>query len=376
MEKEKKADTGKRVSKAKPKVVLPVNLIAVGETADDDVRVYIKQDVYKELGKLSQADEASEKGSVLIGATKQYKGNTHVMISGFIDAKKADPAASVFTKQTWDCADAERSSSCKDKSVVGWQHTNRDSGAMLADYAASVYEKFFGVAHQVAYVTDPVRGERAFFQWKEGKPAKLEGYYIYDDAGVPLRIEQEQKKPEKKTQFRKLAAVAICLLLASTIGLAIALISQSGSRNDYLAMNENSKGLLENRMNEQQTEIDAQKDKIVELQGMLQNEDSGEAQELKKQLEEQQALLGDKESELDEMKTLLDSISRKVDGKVVYFKKYVVEKGDTLARICRKNDIKYLSNRRVILAVNGIKNENLINVAQTILLPAVVELAE
>lgn len=375
MEMEKKAETRKRVSKAKVK--LPVNLIAVGETADGDVRVYIKQDVYKETGKLPQEDRIKEKASVLVGATAEEAGRTHVMISGFIDVKKTNAADSVkFTKETLDHVEEERKKIFPKRSIVGWQNALFNQGAVLSDYAQSVHEKFFSLPNQVAYVTDPVRGERALYQWKDGKLSKLEGYYIYDDAGVPLSIIQEKKEPEKKTQFKKFAVAAVCLLLASTIGLAIALLSLSGSRNEYLAMNEEAKVLLEERITQQQAEIDAQKNTIDELQGTLVNNGDTEEVELKKQLEEQQTLLDGKESELGEMKTLLDSISKKVDGKVVYFKKYVVGKGDTLARICRGNDIKYLSNRKVILAVNGIKNENLINVGQTILLPAVVMIEE
>ena len=46
---------------------LPVNFIAFGEIEQDDVKVYIKQDVYKALEKYALADVKHERGTILLG---------------------------------------------------------------------------------------------------------------------------------------------------------------------------------------------------------------------------------------------------------------------------------------------------------------------
>ena len=53
-------------------VQLPLNFLRFGEIENDDVKVYIKQDVYKSLEKLSSSDTTKELGSILIGDLRAY----------------------------------------------------------------------------------------------------------------------------------------------------------------------------------------------------------------------------------------------------------------------------------------------------------------
>ena len=53
----------------------------------------------------------------------------------------------------------------------------------------------------------------------------------------------------------------------------------------------------------------------------------------------------------------------------VYFTAYKVEAGDSLSAICRKNNLDYTSNYRIILSMNGIEDANQIYVGQIIILP-------
>ena len=53
----------------------------------------------------------------------------------------------------------------------------------------------------------------------------------------------------------------------------------------------------------------------------------------------------------------------------VYFTAYKVEAGDNLSAICKKYNLDYESNYRIILSMNGIEDANQIYVGQTILLP-------
>lgn len=376
MEKEINADVKKRGSKVKPAgSALPVNLFEVGKAADGDICVYIKQDVYNGAGKSPQPD-AKESVSILTGVTVSKAGKTHVIISGAIDLKSAEQTGPDTFTDALNRVEEERKKSRPDMSVVGYRNTRPDGGAAMSGRDASVYEKYFGNAHQVAYIADPVRKERAFFWRREGKTEKLGGYYVYDDAGVPISIERQQDKPEKKARFKKLTAAAVLLLLASTIALAIAVISLTGNQGRYASDSGEAQSLLEVRIEQQQAEIELQKGKIQELEDAISASGAEESELLEQKLAEQQTQLTQREQEMAQMKELLDGIGRKTDGKVVYFKKYVVRKGDALSSICRRNDIKYTSNRRLILAINGIKNENLIRVGQTILLPAVVVLEE
>ena len=63
-----------------PSVQLPMNFLNFGEIENDDVKVYIKQDVYKALEKLAASDTTKELGSIILGEYCQEHGKTHVII--------------------------------------------------------------------------------------------------------------------------------------------------------------------------------------------------------------------------------------------------------------------------------------------------------
>jgi len=80
---------------AAAQVQLPVNFLALGEIEPDDVKVYIKQDVYRALERFAVSDTSKELGSILLGGYAVEHGKTHVVISRFIEAKYTDASASV-----------------------------------------------------------------------------------------------------------------------------------------------------------------------------------------------------------------------------------------------------------------------------------------
>ena len=176
-------------------VQLPVNFITVGEIENDDVKVYIKQDVYKRIEKLAASDTSKELGSILFGEYCEELNKTHVVISEFVEAKYTDASASTltFTHETWDYVHSEHDSHYAQLKMLGWQHTHPNYGVFLSNYDMFIQENFFNMPFQIAYVIDPIQNIRGFFQWKAGKVEKLRGFYIYDDVGKPVKIEQRRR---------------------------------------------------------------------------------------------------------------------------------------------------------------------------------------
>ena len=56
-------------------VQLPINYMGVGEIDNDDIKVYIRQDVYKALEKYSQADIEHERGTIILGEYCEEMGD-------------------------------------------------------------------------------------------------------------------------------------------------------------------------------------------------------------------------------------------------------------------------------------------------------------
>lgn len=318
-------------------VQLPLNFLSFGEIENDDVKVYIKQDVYKALEKLAASDTSKELGSIILGQYAEELGKTHVIISDYIEAKYTDASASTltFTHETWEYVHKQHEKLYSDKKIIGWQHTHPNYGIFLSNYDMFIQENFFNMPFQVAYVIDPVQNLRGFFQWKNGKIEKLKGYYIYDDIGKPIKI--EQKKIEKKETVKPksdkvlLSLVSILCVVCLVLGCSLRAMKKE-YRAYFVKQNE-----VVDELNDQ---IIAQEETIHELE------------QTKPDTQEQ---------------------DKKEDA--VVFKPYKVKKGDTLSSICKENDIEYASNLKIILSINGIIDADMIVVGQTILLPILNELS-
>lgn len=163
-------------------VTLPCEFSLVGKISEDDVKVYISRDVYDELEKLAVSDTGREIGSILIGDYRKDGAELHVVISHYIEAKYSSATSSslTFTHKTWEYVHSEHSRLYPDKKIVGWQHTHPSFGIFLSRYDMFIQENFFGFPFAVAYVIDPIRNTRGFFQWKNGAVEELGGYCLYE----------------------------------------------------------------------------------------------------------------------------------------------------------------------------------------------------
>lgn len=334
-----------------PGVQLPTNFLTFGEIENDDVKVYIKQDVYKALEKLAVSDTDKELGSILLGEYSQEYGKTHVIISQYIEAKYTDASASTltFTHETWDYVHSEHEKQYPDKRIVGWQHTHPNYGIFLSNYDLFIQENFFNLPFQVAYVIDPIQKLRGFFQWKNGRIEKLNGYYIYDDVGKPIKIEQikvEKEAPERNKRTGAISAL-VAMLCVATVFLSFFVISLN---KKYERLLEKQEEYLENISSQQET-LKSQQD---ELEGQ------------KAELDKQNEMIRNQADAIEKLQTLFE---KEPEEAIVTFRAYTVVMGDSLSKICAENGLDYSENIETILSINGITNANQIYVGQTLLLP-------
>ena len=324
-------------------VQLPMNFLTFGEVENNDVKVYIKQDVYKALEELAASDTTKELGSILLGSYSQELGKTHVIISGYIEAKYTDASASTltFTHDTWEYVHAQHEEKFPQEKIVGWQHTHPSYGIFLSNYDMFIQENFFNLPFQIAYVIDPLQNLRGFFQWKNGRIEKLKGYYIYDEVGTPIKIEQTKVKKEEKPApagVSKGTKVLLTVLCIATVLLSVFSVSLYAR---YAAQRKAQDAIL--------AEI-AQREETIS--------------QLDTEMAAQSALIQDQEKTIGDMQALLDE----KDG-LVSFQTYIVVRGDSLEKICIAHGLDYRQHRKQILAINGIKDPNRIYAGQKLLLP-------
>lgn len=356
---------------------LPVNFLAFGEIESDDVKVYIKQDVYKALEKFSASDIHKELGSILLGDYCQELGKTHVIISQYIEAKYTDASASTltFTHETWNYVHSTHERLYAKRKIIGWQHTHPNYGIFLSNYDVFIQENYFNLPFQVAYVIDPIQNIRGFFQWKNGKIEKLKGFYIYDDVGNPIKIEQTKIKKKEITSNKtsKTTSALITLLCLSTVLLSLFTVSLNQKYKQQLKEQETIIGELaahSDIINEQSNTITKLQEQLIN--GILDGSGQTTATDLIAMIENHELTLQNQEVILTELKEFVEDQKQNGEtdtGNEVVFFAYTVTSGDSLHSICKDHDLDYYSNINIILAINGIPDPNEIYVGQTILLP-------
>lgn len=344
-------------------VQLPMNFITVNETAPDDIKIYVKQDVYREIEVFSAKDTSKEVGGILLGKYAEVHGKMHVLISKFIEAKYTDATAATltFTHKTWDYIHAVHQKSCPDLVIIGWQHTHPSYGIFLSNYDLFIHQNFFNTPFQVAYVVDPVNQKRGFFQWKNDKLQAANGFYIYDDVGTKISCQTEETNIKKEAQRgrddRPILISIVLLLFISTI----ILLAYTRSLNSQIT-------LLAFDQNQVKQSIQAESIRTLEIISGLQQE-----------IDDHKLAFADMISSNDDgnmeqnVKEPTDTPDQHTDATpdpdIMIFRRYVFKEGDNLVSVCKQFGIDYHASANIIQNINGLESLDLIYVGQEIVLP-------
>ncbi len=364
MEKELNIEMQPGVEPVAEDMRLPVNFITVGTIENDDVKVYIKQDVYKAIERLANSDTSKELGSILFGHYMEDMGKLYVVISEFAEAKYTDASASTltFTHETWDYVHSVHDEKYPSQRILGWQHTHPQYGIFLSNYDIFIQENFFNLPFQIAYVVDPLQNLRGFFQWKNGKVEKLGGFYVFDDEAKPVKIEQQRPKTAPASQTRKQFTLFLSLMAAVMLMTIVGLLLLNGRLQTQFRQQQE----LMNTIQEQDSSIQT-------MQKALDDDASGTdssatVQELIEKIESQQIQIDNQDEVLRELQAMLPAEGSDAAGSVT-LKVYTVEKGDSLLGICKQFGVDYRANLHIIMALNGISDADFIYAGQSILLP-------
>ncbi|MBO5567997.1 MAG: hypothetical protein J6A79_03575 [Clostridia bacterium] len=200
---------------------LPVNYTATGTVNTDDVKIYIRRDVYESVRRYATSDTSRELGCILVGNYLEDIGFLHVVIDHFIPARYTESGAATltFTHETWNDIYREMDEKYPAERIVGWQHTHPGYGVFLSSYDLFIQEYFFNGPFQLAYVIDPVQHQEGFFQWKKGSVEKSGGFYIYEEPesepaakNKPSHVGRRSRKTRYIIFIALLAALAAALI--------------------------------------------------------------------------------------------------------------------------------------------------------------------
>lgn len=212
--------------KKAPDLSLPQNIVLFGEQNPEDKKVYISQSVYNEIHKFTQDKTKVESGGVLLGNVIEEFGKTHIVIRAFIEAKHAEgtPTTLKFTHESWEYIHKEAAKRYPDYKILGWIHTHPDFGIFLSEYDTFIHENFFNEENQVAYVVDPIQGIEGFYFWINGKIERCSGFFLFDQTGVKITVEQESEEPEHTATEAREKGQLVRDMIMGVMGVALVVL--------------------------------------------------------------------------------------------------------------------------------------------------------
>ena len=107
------------------------------------------------------------------------------MVTQSLEAKHYEntQASFTYTHDSWEEITRERDRLHPELDIVGWYHTHPDFGVFLSGHDLFIHQHFFAQPLQVAYVVDPIRQTRGFFQWRESALVQVGGFFLMAGRG-------------------------------------------------------------------------------------------------------------------------------------------------------------------------------------------------
>jgi proteasome lid subunit RPN8/RPN11 len=158
----------------------------------DDLPVFLDRRTADAIERHALRDTSVELGGILLGkeCLDDETGQPFVWVTESLEAKHYEntQASFTYTHDSWEEITRERDRLHPDLDVVGWYHTHPDFGIFLSGHDQFIHHNFFAQRLQVAYVVDPVRQTRGFFQWRDGQLPQVGGFFLTADRGDRIAL--------------------------------------------------------------------------------------------------------------------------------------------------------------------------------------------
>ena len=260
---------------------------------------------------------------------------------------------------------------------MGWFLSRPGFAPLQNVVMEETHRTYFSGADKILFVTEPVEGESAFFGFDGNRFARQSGYYIYYEKNEAMRElimeknkEGEQtsrnekpdvamanfrkilKEKQEQNEKRKKKAVSYGTKIAAVMILFVGAVALKNHSDTF-------------EISGQSVFAPQEAEQIEETSGedVLIEELPGNVEELPVETYEVQEQLSVNEEETTEQQETEETVV-----KIPTYEEYIVQKGDTLAKISREF---YGTDEKVseICSMNGITDGDYIQAGEIILLP-------
>jgi proteasome lid subunit RPN8/RPN11/tetrahydromethanopterin S-methyltransferase subunit B len=157
-----------------------------------DLPIFLDRGTADAIERHALRDTSVELGGILLGkeCLDDQTGQPFVWVTESLEAKHYEntEASFTYTHDSWEEISRDRDRLHPELDIVGWYHTHPGFGIFLSGHDLFIHRNFFAQPLQLAYVVDPIRQTRGFFQWRDGAMAQVAGYTLTADRGDRIAL--------------------------------------------------------------------------------------------------------------------------------------------------------------------------------------------
>ena len=345
----------------------PKSVKQIGEPREYK-KIFIEDFVHTYLLQYSAGQGHKTGIAVLLGNSERSGGKRHLYIKGALPVEEVTEKQGkyYFSEKLWGDIYQECEKYFPGQEIMGWCLSRPGFSIQQSVIIEEPHRTYFSGADKVLFVTEPIEGECAFFGFDGNRFARQSGYYIYYEKNEQMReliMEQNKicekisgnekpdiamanfrkilKEKQEKNEKRKKKAVSYGTKVAAAMILFVGAVALKNQADKFEITEEI---LFPQKIEEQNIEVSVDDVMVEELPGNV--------EELPETLEE----------------IPVEHKEEEIVAEVPAYKEYIVQSGDTLAKISREF---YGSDERIseICSLNEIANGDYIQVGEIILLP-------
>lgn len=384
---------------------LPKNVRQIGNVSDSS-KIYVEDYVDTFFNQLCDKTEQEMVGAFLIGETVQEEEQDYIYVYGAIQMKELGVKGKDFVieESVWKHACETCKEYFGDAEILGWFIAGGENDVEVNHNIKKIHQKYFQ-REKSLFVTKNARDkEEKFYIYKFRDMMECGGHYVYYEKNLEMQnymiasrkrsgltpseiIEDRVTKSfrnlvREKTEQNEQKAHSRMVYAMSTFLVLVVLIIGITMINNYDKMQNVQKSLDKLSENVSKTEEKKEEESVETLGNIV----SSEQEEQEKPEDTEQSVATEEEpensEELQEESEQADIVEEDVKNNttenenpeeneapiVTATKTYVVQEGDTLETISRKEygDITHID---AICELNQLEDGNLIFIGQKLLLP-------
>lgn len=344
---------------------IPKNVRQIGNVSDTP-KIYVEDYVDTYLNHLSEETKDTQKCVFLTGHTLKEEEQESVYISGAVSVPipETQNGDIVVTKEIYQKGEEECKTYFPEDRIIGWGVIWPTAHLELNKYITRIHGEFFPGEGTVLILRSATEKEEAFYSYKYKELLLISGHYIYYEKNTAMQnyliksrreigvtpseaVEDKAAKEFRYAVRDKMAAKerrrsVRAMYGASAFLIMVVFLLGVITINSYDGMQTVQKSIKD---------MEEKMSKTVEAKETV-KEEPQEQETVEEQVPESVTASTEAVSTIQEMSEDI----------------YVVEKGDTLAKISKKiyGDIGHVD---AICRMNGLKDGNLIFIGQKLLLP-------